>query len=401
MDRGAVRQTGPVTLDIERLRSVTPACADQTFLDNAGSALSPASVTASMIDYLELEQQVGGYAAAEDSVALFELIHADIAELAGCRPQNVALATSATAAYMRALSAIQFEPGDRVLMTSAEYGSNVLPLLQLRDRIGISVEVIPDGDDGTADPVAFANLLDDKVKLVSLTHAASQNGLVIDAKAFGDALRDHPAWFLLDTCQSVGQVPVDLTSMGADFVTGTGRKWLRGPRGTGFLGTSQRVMDELEPMPIDMYGAIWQGTDYTMNPDASRFQSFEIPYAAMIGMGNAVRYGLDLGMELIFERIRLLADSLRDQLSALPNVRVLDRGTTRSGIVTFNVPGTDAMEVAARLRRDHRITLSPLSPNTNPIDYARSGATCALRASAHVYNTEAELATLVAAIETL
>lgn len=389
-----------MTLDVDQLRADTPSCLDQTFLDNAGAALRPTGVNEAVFAYLEREQQIGGYAAAEEVTHTFDQIRADIGSLVGCPSEHVALSTSATAAYMRALSAIRFHAGDRILISSAEYGSNVLPLLQIRDQIGVSVEIIPDGEDGVASPSALANLLDERVKLVSLTHAPSQNGLVLDAAAVGEVLRDSPAWFLLDTCQSVGQLPVDLTGFGADFVTGTGRKWVRGPRGTGFLGVSQRVLDELEPVPIDMFGANWVGSHYELNPDASRFQSFEIPYGSMIGTGVAIQYALRLGPDQVFARIRELAESLRERLQELPHVTCLDRGTIKSGIVTFDVPGNDPFERVLEFR-EQGISLSAVTAKTNPHDYAHTGGNCVLRASPHVYNNEADLDRLVVTLGSL
>ncbi len=248
-----------------------------------------------VISYLRDEQRVGGYLAAQDNGASIWGTITSIAQLVGVTPQRVALTSSATAAWNRAISSIEFTPGDRVLTTRAEYASNVLPLLQAHRRNGISVEFIPNGPDGVADPAAFAAMLDERVKAVAITHAPSQNGLLVDAAAFGSALReaDSSAWYLLDACQSVGQVAVPMDKIGADFVTATGRKWLRGPRGTGFLTVSDRVLDSLEPYPIDMCGATWQGgLDYRPADIAMRFQSFEMSYAGVVGLGAAVDYAL-------------------------------------------------------------------------------------------------------------
>lgn len=386
-------------LSVDQLRADTPECEGQVFLDNAGSALSPSVVNQAILDHLQLEQKVGGYAAEEEARPALEALKSDLGTLTGTEPHQVAFATSATPAYHRALSSVPLGKGDRVLISSAEYGNNLLHLLQLRDRLGFTLEIIPDGEDGAASPEAFAEMLDGRVNLLVLTHAPSQNGLVVDATAFGRILaeQDHPAWFLLDTCQSIGQLPVDLEYIGADFVIGTGRKWLRGPRGTGFLATSQRVLDELEPVPVELFGASLTKDGYVLNPDASRFSSFELPYASLLGLGAAVRYALDLGINNIFARIQELATSLRSKLSEQDQVRVLDRGTVQSGIVTFSVPGNDATERALQLR-DLGIAVTPVLTSVNPTDVARMDAPCILRASPHVYNTESELDQLVDAV---
>ena len=235
---------------------------------------------------------------------------------------------------------------------------------------------------------------------MAITHAASQNGLIVDAAGIGAVLRESgsPAWYLLDACQSLGQLPVDMTAIGADFIAATGRKFLRGPRGTGFLAVSPRVLAELEPVPIDMFGAAWDGDQsYELSATASRYQSFETSYAAVLGLGAAIDYSLALGLHNIRERINGLATSLRAQLSELPGVRVLDRGAEQSGIVVFSCPGDDSWDAARELRAK-AVTVTAVTRPTNPPDVDRYGASCVLRASPHVFNTDEDLAALVAAL---
>lgn len=358
-------------------------------------------VNETLIAHLALEQEVGGYVAAELALPRITEATAAVGRLVGAPPHHIAWQPSATAAWNRAISSIPFSAGDRVLTTSAEYASNVIPLLQAHKLVGIQVEVIPDGPDGAADPVAFAAMLDDRVKAVAITHAPSQNGLLVDAHAFGEVLRaaNSPAWFLLDACQSVGQMPIDMDSIGADFVTATGRKWIRGPRGTGFLAVSDRALAELEPEPMDMCGAMWLGgTDYRPVETATRFQSFEMSIAGLLGLGAAAAYALDLGLDQIRERVNDLAGGLRNELDHVGGVRVLDRGTERTGIVVFAIPGDNAFAAATELRKNG-ITVTPVGPLTNPDDYQATGATCVLRASPHIYNDDADLARLASALK--
>ena len=389
-----------VSLDLRKIRRDTPTCEGQTFLDNAGSALSPTIVNETLVAHLAREQEVGGYVAADMAFPRITEATAHVGQLVGAAIHQIAWQPSATAAWNRAISSIPFTDGDRVLTTSAEYASNVIPLLQAHKKVGLQVEVIPDGPDGAADPVAFEAMLDSRVKAVVITHAPSQNGLLVDAHAFGEVLRDagSPAWFLLDACQSVGQIPIDMGSIGADFVTATGRKWIRGPRGTGFLAISERALVELEPDPMAMCGAPWRGgTDYQPVETATRFQSSEMSIAGLLGLGAAAAYALDLGIDHIRGQVNALASNLREQLDAIAGVRVLDRGRERTGIVVFAVPGDNALVEASKLRTKG-ITVTPVVNLTNPSDYLSTGATCILRASPHVYNSEPDLARLVAAL---
>ena len=382
-----------MTIDLAKVRADTPACQDQAFLDNAGSALTPTVVTDAVIDHLRLEQEVGGYVAAEQSATALANTRISISDLINCPADQIALQTSATAAWSRAVSSLPLQPGDRVLISSAEYASNVLPFLQIARSLDLTIEIIPNGPDGTASPDALADMLDARVKAVCVTHAPSQNGLVVDAVRIGDAIRasNFQPWYLLDACQSIGQLRVNSHSIGADFISATGRKWLRAPRGTGFLFVSRRTLAELEPHPIDMFGALWDGDrSYTAAATVNRFESFETSYANQLGLGVAVDYALQLGIDNITARVTELAEDLRAHLAETPGVRVVDRGQTTSGIVTFALPDpTDPIAIVRELRSDG-ITVTALGPATNPKDFATFDANCVLRASPHVYNTAAD-----------
>ena len=394
-----------IGIDVEALRADTPGCANVTHLNNAGSALQPAIITDTVVAHLRREEEVGGYEAHAEARDRVAGVYASVASLVNAPIDRVALVESATVAWDRGLQAIAFsdplEPGDRMLVSGSEYASNVLPLLQLARRTGATVEVIPDGDDGAVDVEALGDMLDERVRIVSVNHAPSQNGLVNDVVAIGDMLRMHgsPAWYLVDACQSVGQMPVDMGRIGCDVLSATGRKFLRGPRATGFLVVSQRMLDDLEPFPLDLHAAEWTSLDgYELADGAARFESWEKAYAALLGMGAAFDYALACGIDAIADRIDSLAARLRAGLAEVPGVTVRDRGSVQSGIVTIRVD--DAAGVVAGLRA-RGINTSLSTPDYSRIDFGRDQATGLVRISPHAYNTEDEVDRAIAAVAEL
>jgi selenocysteine lyase/cysteine desulfurase len=384
----------PSTLDVDRLRADTPGCTHVTHLNNAGSALPPAVVTQTVVDHLRREEQIGGYEAHAEAADRVEAVRASVATLTGARPDQVALVESATHAWSRALASVAFSrplgPRDRILVSSAEYASNVIPLLQLAERTGALVEFIPDGADGSLDVDAFRSMLDDDLAIVAVNHCPSQNGLVNDVAAVGEALAGSSAWYLVDACQSAGQLPLDVEAIGADFLSATGRKFLRGPRGTGFLVASSRALRELEPFPLDLHSATWTSTGYEVRESAQRFEYWEKSYAALLGLGAAVDYALECGIDPLRDRITRLAEYVRSGLAEIPGVQVRDRGRVRSGIVTFTSDRLPAAALVAAIKADG-VNVSLSTPDYARRDFEAHGVEGLVRVSPHAYNTTEEI----------
>ncbi len=272
--------------------------------------------------------------------------------------------------------------------------------MQARAR-GVEVEVVPDDDDGQIDLDALHTMLDERVRLVTLTHIPTSGGLVNPAAEVGALAKANGAWFLLDACQSAGQRPLDVTELRCDFLAFTGRKFLRGPRGTGALYVRRSVLDDLaDPTFIDSHSADWVAEDaYELHPGAERYELFESPVAARIGLGVAIRYALDLGLDAIADRATALGATLRGRLAEI-GAEVHDQGVDRCGIVVFSVPGLDATETVAALRRQ-RIHTSVAMATTAQPDLGARGIDTAIRASVHYYNTDDEIDAFVGALNSL
>jgi selenocysteine lyase/cysteine desulfurase len=376
-----------VAIDVGRARAETPGCAEVVHFNNAGAALPPQPVLDAMLAHLDLEAHIGGYEAAERAQADLRRISASIARLLNCSANEVALVESATRAWDMAFYALPFAPGDRILTSRAEYASNYIALLQVARRTGAVIEVIPDDATGQVSLDALGRAIHG-ARLVALTHVPTNGGLVNPAAEVGRLARAAGVLYLLDACQSVGQMPIDVEAIGCDMLSATGRKFLRGPRGTGFLYVRQALLEQLEPPFVDLHAATWTAPQtYELRPDAQRFEAWESSAAARLGLGAAVEYALSWGLDAIRERVFGLAAELRTRLAATPGVTVHDRGAERCGIVTFTLHDRPAAAVRQALK-GHAINVW-----VSPVEYARLDRQTedVVRASVHYYNTEAEV----------
>jgi selenocysteine lyase/cysteine desulfurase len=387
-----------VTFDVERARRDTPGTDRVIHFNNAGAALPPRQVTQAMVDHLHLEAELGGYEAADAAVGQVEATYTQIARLIGCAPDEVAVVENATRAWDMAFYALPFKPGDRILTAHAEYASNVIAFLQVAARTGAVVEVVDNDEYGQLSVADLRRRVErghGEVKLIAMTHVPTQGGLVNPAEAVGAVARQARVPFLLDACQSVGQMPTNVERIGCDLLSATGRKFLRGPRGIGFLYVRRSILDRLEPPFLDLRSATWTSPDrYEMRPDARRFENWECDYAAKIGLGVAVEYAMSWGLEAIEQRVTALAASLREKLGATAGVRVHDQGQRRCAIVTFTVDGIPAEEVQRHLS-EHRVNTSVSVVTSAQLDLPGRGLSSLVRASVHYYNTEDELDRLV------
>jgi cysteine desulfurase/selenocysteine lyase len=316
-------------LDVERARQDTPGCLTVAHLNNAGASLQPSAVTNAVIAHLQLESTMGGYEAAARAAANVENTYAAVARLLSCATNEIALVENATRAWDMAFYSMTFAPGDRILTTSAEYASNAIALLHVAQRTGAQVEVLDDDEHGQLDIADLARRLDHSVKLVAVTHVPTHGGLVNPAAEVGKLTRAAGVPFLLDACQSVGQLPINVAEIGCDLLSATGRKFLRGPRGTGFLYVATSLAEKLQPPFLDLHSATWTAPyRYTIAPGARRFETWEGNVAAKIGLGVAVDYALGVGLEAIERRVTELSELLRTRLSEHDGVTVQDHGET-------------------------------------------------------------------------
>jgi cysteine desulfurase/selenocysteine lyase len=389
-----------MTFDVARARRETPGCAEVVHFNNAGSALPPAVVTDAVVDYLRHEALVGGYEAAAEAKDRLAAVYASAARLVGAEPDDIAITDNATRSWQAVFYALPFAAGDRILTSRAEYASNAIAFLQVAKRTGAVVEVIGDDESGQLDVEELKRRIDGDVKLIAISHVPTQGGLVNPAEEIGAVAEAAGIPYLLDACQSAGQLDLDVRRLKCDALSVTGRKYLRGPRGTGFLYAHPRLRERLEPAMLDLHSASWVSpTEYVVDPTAKRFEVWERDFAAVFGLGAAIDYALDWGLPAIETRVTDLAATLRSRLTGI-GARVQDIGAKKCGIVTFTVDGTPATDIKARLAQAG-INTSVSSRPSAQYDFTARDLPDLLRASVHYYNTEDEIEQLVKVLEKL
>jgi cysteine desulfurase/selenocysteine lyase len=377
-------------IDLDRARAETPGCARVLHLNNAGSSLPPQPVLDAVFGHLALESQLGGYEAHEANEEAIERFYPATAELLGARPEEIAFCSSATRAWDMAFYSFRFERGDRVLTSVADYISNYIAYIQVAARTGLEVVTVPNDESGQVSVDALRELLDERVKLISITHVPTNGGLVNPIAAIGAIARKAGIPYLVDACQSVGQLPVEVDEIGCDMLTATGRKYLRGPRGSGVLYVRRELLERLEPPFVDMRAAEWTAPDrFELRRDGRRFEEWEQDYAAKAGLAAAVDYALAWGVENTWSRIHGLGERLRAQLRAA-GLTVHDAGAERCGIVTFASEQTPAAQIKQRLAQDGiNVTVSERAHFV--VEARERNLPDLVRASVHYFNTEAEL----------
>jgi selenocysteine lyase/cysteine desulfurase len=387
-----------MSIDLARVRADTPGTANVIHLNNAGAALPPRPVLEVVQRHLEREAAIGGYEAAAEAANAIEGVYGSVARLINASPDEIAVVENATRAWDMAFYSFRFQAGDRILTAEAEYASNYLAFLQEARRTGAVIEVVPSDATGALDLAALQRMVDARVKLIAITHIPTNGGLVNPATEIGRIARAHGIPYLLDACQAIGQMPIDVEAIGCDMLSATGRKFLRGPRGTGFLYVRRALIERLEPPFIDLHSADWTGADsYEFRADARRFENWECFVAGKLGLGAAAEYAMAVGLEAIRARAWTLADRLRQGIAEIRGARLRDLGSTRAAIVSFTLEGVEPAAIKQRLAQA-RINVTVSGLTSTRLDMSARGLTGVVRASPHYYNSEDEIDRAIAAI---
>ena len=392
----------PLTADeILAIRAETAGTAGRIHLNNAGASLPPDAVIQTMVDFLQEEALLGGYEIEAKYRAQLDHTHQLIAQLIHANSDEIALTENASAAWDIAFNGLSFQPGDEVIVSEMEYVSNVLGLLNAQKLYGLVIKVIPTDAAGVFPVHELEAAITDKTRLIAITHIPSTAGNVLPAAAIGEVANKHNILYLLDACQSVGHVPVDVQAIGCDMLAVTGRKYLRGPRGSGFLYVRRAIQDKLKLFCFDGR-TVTQVTqqDFVVRTDARRFEWYEKNPAIVLGLQKAVEYLLKIGIERVWQRIQYLANLFRQRLQAMDGIVVHDQGDVLCGIVTFSATGIAATEIRAKLAAKNINVHIGLASST--LYYMnRKELNGIVRASVHYYNTEEEIELVCQELRTL
>ncbi len=384
--------------EIKQIRAATRGTAYTKHFNNAGSSLPPDLVVDTVTSYLTEEATHGGYETEAKYGSQLEHVYTLIARLLNARPNEIAIVENASTAWHIAFNGIDFAKDDEVITSEMEYTSNMIGFLNLKKTHGIEIKVVPNDARGNFSMPAFEDLLTPRTKLIAITHIPSTAGNILPVEEIGKIARRHDILYLVDACQSAGQIPLDVEAIGCDMLAVTGRKYLRAPRGTGFLYVRKEVQDRLRLLFMDGHSIDWVSQEnFKVREDARRFELYEKNRALVLGLGAAIDYALDLGMDRIADRIQMLAALLRRRLAAIDGVTVHDRGDRLSGIVTFSVDRMDSAIVKERLA-EKKINVSIGKAVSTLVYMNRRHLDSVVRASVHYYNTEEEIESLCATV---
>ncbi len=386
-------------MDIAKIRADTPGIHHGIHLLACGAALMPEAVVDAIVEHTELEARIGGYEAYQARADDLDATYDSVARLLNARPQEIALVENATVGWCLAFYSLPLKEGDRILTCEAEYAANYVAYLQRAKRDGIIIDVVPSDASGALDVLALEDMITERTALIATTWIPTNGGLINPAEKIGAIAKAHDIPFLLDACQAVGQMPVDVETLQCDFLSATARKFLRGPRGTGFLYVKEKWLETLEPVMIDHFAAPWVSREaYELRPDARRFESWENNYALRAGLKAACDYALEIGLDGIQSRSFGLAALLREQLEGIAGAQIHDLGEKQCAIVSFTIKGLDPTETSAKLR-ENGIAIGTSNVSSTRIDAERRQLPLMLRAAPHYYNTEEDIAALIAALK--
>ncbi|MGN8125322.1 aminotransferase class V-fold PLP-dependent enzyme [Pseudomonas sp. 22082] len=380
--------------DILRLRAATPGCAQVIHFNHAGASLPSNATLDAVIEQLQREALGGPMESADNRVQ--ERARNAAAALLNAQPEDIAFASSGSAAWSQAFNALgPWQPGERILVGRHEWAGNLACMTEAV-KAGARLEVIPCDAHGAVDPHALAQMIDGQVRLIALTWLPANGGLINPAAQIGNVARRHGIPYFIDAGQALGQLPCDVQALQCDVLKGAGRKFLRGPRGTALMYIRPQFLQRLLPVQRDVLSAPWDGKRFTLRDDARRFETSEVSLALLAGLANALEEYNRLGAIPVRQRIEQLSSGLRQRLKAIPGLTLRDLGAAnqQSGLIAFTLEGWDSVALKQTLA-GRRINIGANGVAYTPLDMQARGLTNIARVAVSYLNTQEEIDVLL------
>jgi len=380
--------------DLSRLRAATPGCAQVIHFNHAGASLPSQATLVAVIEQLQHEALGGPMEAADNRVQ--ERARNAAAALLNAQPEDIAFASSGSAAWSQAFNALgPWQLGERILVGRHEWAGNLACMAEAV-KAGARLEVIPCDAHGAVDPQALAQMIDGQVRLIALTWLPANGGLINPAAQIGSVARRHGIPYFIDAGQALGQLPCDVQALQCDVLKGAGRKFLRGPRGTALMYIRPHFLQRLLPVQRDVLSAPWDGKRFTLRDDARRFETSEVSLALLAGLANALEEYNRLGAIPVRQRIEQLSNGLRQRLKAIPGLTLRDLGTAnqQSGLIAFTLEGWDSVALKQTLA-ERRINIGANGVAYTPLDMQARGLTNIARVAVSYLNTQEEIDVLL------
>lgn len=397
LEDGTMAAPAATAIDVAAERSRTAGTAGRHYFNAAGAGLVSDGVLEAVVTHLRREQRVGGYEAANQVADEVAGVYSAAAALLGSAPDEIALFDSATSGLRGVFDALRLGAGDTVVAPRSSYVSQALRLLAMQRHDDVRLEIVPSDATGAMDLEALDRAVagaSGRV-VVSAVHVPTSSGLVEPIAEISAVARRHGALTVVDATQSVGQIDIDVRAVDCDALVTTGRKFLRGPRGTGLAYLRRGTLEGVGAWAPDVRGAVWTGEDeWTMDGTARQLETWECSVAARLGLGVALREALDRGPAATEAHLVGLGAHLRTALDAVDGVTVADPSASVSAIVTFTVDGVAGKEVSARLRQ-RRIDSISVPASHAQWDLGARGLPSVVRVSPHVYNDDEDVRVLL------
>jgi len=366
------------------------------YVNHARISPAPPSVVTAIEDQLRRES-IRGWSRDEEQAVVVD-VRSVLAELIGAEAEEIALVQSATWAFNLLVNGLRWRPDDNVVVTDLLYRSIAHVLLRLRDEQQVSLRVV--ASEGLRfDPDSVASCVDEHTRLVVVPILPLFCGVPQPVAALRALFRSSDTFLVLNATQAAGQLPIDVRALGCDFLFGTSRKWLRGPRGLGFLYIRRSLIPTLRPSFVGYPAASWLADDHVRFADnIDRFRVGDYPYALLCGLAAAVRLAIATGIEQIASRNAYLGSLCRDRLASVGGVTVHDAREGVTGTVPITIAGLDADAVVHQLA-DHGVLTCALYEEDARLAFRKLGVPSLVRISLHHVNTVEDVERLSQTIE--